>query len=124
MAIYCWSVWRPTGLPYVTVFLIGMLEDLLRGLPLGLTPLLLLILQAVIRAQHRHLNGRTFDIFWLGFVLGPRSTQSCSGWRPWRFPAGYVGPEPGLFQLMFSVAIFPIVVWLLLRAGRVFRLAV
>ena len=39
------------GLPYVAVFLIGMLEDLLRGLPIGLTPLLLLILQAAIRGR-------------------------------------------------------------------------
>ena len=37
---------------------------------------------------------------------------------------GYVGPEPGLFQLMFSVAVFPILAWLLLRAGRVFRVSI
>ena len=124
MAIYCWSVWRPTGLPYVAVFLIGMLEDLLRGLPLGLTPLLLLILQAVIRAQHRHIQGRTFDVFWLGFVLAAALHGILQWLAAVALSGGYVGPEPGLFQLMFSVAIFPILAWLLLRAGRAFRVAI
>ena len=123
MAIYCWTVWRPLGLPYVAVFLIGMLEDLLRGLPLGLTPLLLLILQAGLRSQQRHIYGRTFDVFWLGFVLVAALHTILQWLAAMALSGGYVGPEPGLFQLMFSVAVFPIVAWLLLRAGRVFRVA-
>ena len=124
MAIYCWTVWRPLGLPYVAVFLIGMLEDLLRGLPLGLTPLLLLVLQAVIRAQNRHIRGRTFDVFWLGFVLAAGLHAVLQWLAAVTLSGGFVGPEPGLFQLMFSVAIFPILAWLLLRAGRAFRVAI
>ncbi len=124
MAIYCWSVWRPLSLPFGAVFLIGMLEDLLRGLPLGLTPLLLLIMQAVVRSQHRHIHGRTFDIFWIGFVL----TAALHAILQWiaavALSGGYVGPEPGLFQLMFSVAVFPILAWLLLRTGRAFRVSI
>ena len=124
MAIYCWTVWRPHSLPYAAVFLIGMLEDLLRGLPLGLTALLFLILQAVLRAQQRHIHGRTFDVFWIAFA-GAAALHTILQWlAAVALSGGYVGPEPGVFQLMFSVAIFPLVAWLLLRAGRALRVSI
>lgn len=124
MAIYCWTVWRPHSLPYGAVFLIGMLEDLLRGLPLGLTPLLLLILQAVLRAQQGHIAGRTFDVFWIAFALAAALHALLQWLAAVALSGGYVGPEPGIFQLMFSVAVFPLAAWLLLKVGRALRVAI
>lgn len=123
MAIYCWSVWRPASLPYLAVFLIGMFEDLLRDLPIGLTALLLLIAQAAIRGQQRHIHNRTFDVFWFGFVLVALLYALLQWLAAIVLSGDWVSPEPGLFQLMFSVALFPIAAWLLLRAGRAFRVA-
>lgn len=115
MVIYCWSVWRPSALPYLAVFLIGMLEDLLRDLPLGLTALLLILMQAVIRSQQRHLYNRTFDVFWLGFAAIAVIHAVCQWIAAMILAGGFVGPEAGLFQLMFTAATFPFVAWLMLR---------
>ncbi len=69
IAVYCWSVWRPGLLPLPGVFLVGLFEDLLRGLPLGLTALMLLAAAGFVQSQRGFVFGRSFTLFWLVFGL-------------------------------------------------------
>ena len=68
MAIYYWSVYRPTLLPPWLVFVAGFLFDLLTGMPyLGLNAVLFLLCRIVVIDQRRYLTGQNFPIIWLGF---------------------------------------------------------
>ena len=64
MAVYFWSVYRPDGFGYGAAFMIGILEDLLVGTPLGSTALALLICQWVVLNQKKFFNNSPFLEVW------------------------------------------------------------
>ena len=48
IGVYYWSVFKPRMLPVVVVFILGVLQDILLGSPIGLMPLLLIVVQPYI----------------------------------------------------------------------------
>jgi rod shape-determining protein MreD len=69
MAIYFWSVYRPTLLPVWLVFISGILLDLLSGTPLGLNAALFVLIRLVVVDQRRFLLAQSFIMVWLGFAV-------------------------------------------------------
>ncbi len=69
MAIYYWSIYRPEKLPYAATFFLGLLHDLLTGTPLGLSALIYLVLQSILRSQRTFFHGKPFLVVWWGFSL-------------------------------------------------------
>ena len=69
MAIYYWSVFRPTLLPFWLVFIVGILVDLLSALPVGMTAFLFIIVRWLVVDQRRFLMGQPFIMMWSGFVV-------------------------------------------------------
>jgi len=70
IAIYYWSIYRPALLPSWLVFGIGLVLDLLTGLPfLGFNAVLFLLCRLAVIDQRRFLTGQTFSVIWLGFCL-------------------------------------------------------
>jgi len=67
MAVYYWAIFRPTIMPPVVVFLIGLMLDILTYAPLGLHALLLVAVQWVVRGQRVFLTGQPFVMIWIGF---------------------------------------------------------
>lgn len=118
VCVACWSAWRPELLPYVAVFLIGLFEDLLRGTPIGLTALILLIAAGFVRSQAKALHGRPFGILWAFF--GVVALIACA--LQWLvlllLLGGVVAPWPAVFQFLVTLAVFPPVAWLLSRLRR------
>lgn len=53
MAVFYWSVNRPDLLTALTAFFLGLLQDLLTGLPLGVSSLVLLLVQTGSASQGR-----------------------------------------------------------------------
>src|SRR5690242_4166492 len=47
-SVFFWSLFRPSSLPPPVVFLIGLLLDLLGYLPLGVGPVILLLLHGLV----------------------------------------------------------------------------
>lgn len=69
MAVYYWSLYRPTLLPPFLVFAAGLAFDLISGTPyVGLTALLLLLCRFAIVDQRRFLMAQGFMIVWLAFI--------------------------------------------------------
>lgn len=67
MAIYYWSIYRPTLLPPFLVFVIGVCFDAISGWPIGLSSLIFLIVRQSVSGQRLFLTGQPFPIVWLGF---------------------------------------------------------
>lgn len=69
MAVYYWSVFRPTMVPPVFCFFVGLATDLLSGGVLGLNAVLLVMTQWLISSQRRFLMGQPYLMMWLAFGL-------------------------------------------------------
>ena len=67
--VFFWSVYGPDYLPPFSVFLIGLLQDLLTGAPLGLWPAVYLVTQYIVMSQRAYFLGREQKVVWIGFAL-------------------------------------------------------
>lgn len=121
MAVYYWTVFRPDLMPRLAVFGIGLLQDALAGLPLGVNALVLLLLHAVVISQRRFLIGKPFWVFWWGFLLVAPAAAGLT-WAIMSILRGaLIAPGAAVFHLLLTIVAFPILCWVLLRAQRVLR---
>ncbi len=66
--IYYWSVFCPGILPYWFLFLIGIVQDTLNGVPLGVSSLINMLFALVIIRRFRTFNHMSFVVVWLRFI--------------------------------------------------------
>ncbi len=67
VAIYIWILARPDLMPPTAVFLLGILQDLFWGGPVGLWGAVFLIVWAFTLSQRQFLAGRGFGLTWATF---------------------------------------------------------
>ncbi len=120
MAVFYWTVHRPDLMRPWTVFLIGILDDILSGTPLGVNSLVLLFVHWTIVAQHRVFRGKSFVLVWLAFALvalGAKLLLTVVA-----FAAGYglLDPTVLLVQYILTLALYPPVAFVMGWAQRVF----
>lgn len=117
IAIYYWAVYRPEVLGYGAGFAVGLLEDLLVGTPLGSTSLILMLCQWLVFYQQKFFNGRPFHVVWAAFVLVSVSAVILRWILVGIFStSGFVSFGPGIATVAFTVALYPLVGWLLAQA--------
>ncbi len=118
IAVYYWSIYRPDLLPLIAIFLVGIVQDALGGTPLGLSSLVLLLVQAVVVAQRPFFHGKTFLVEWWGFMLVAPGAL-LAGWILASLYFGaVVTPKPLGFQLLLTIAFYPCLTWLLARVQQ------
>ncbi len=107
MAVFYWAVHRPDLLSPITVFLIGLLQDILVGMPPGMNAVVLLAVRTIAVSQSRVFRGRSFIILWWGFGM----VALASAFFVWVLSTVYafapMNPLPGLFQAGMTTALFP-----------------
>lgn len=69
MLIYYWSIYRPTLIPPFLAFSLGLIFDLLSGLPVGLSSFLFVLVRQLTSEQRVFLTSQTFFVVWLGFMV-------------------------------------------------------
>ena len=111
LAVFYWTVYRPDLMPRVAGFGIGLIHDSLTGAPLGMTSLVLLLLQIVAGRYRQFFAGRTLSVSWIGFGLlaaGASGVSWCvaSVWHFVPLPAG-----AAVAQLGLTVAVYPLFAW-------------
>ncbi len=118
MAVYYWAVLRPELMPRTAVFAIGLLQDVLSGVPLGVNALVLLLAHAVLLHQRRYLVGKSFWMFWLGFVM----LAPAAGVLIWLLVAilrgALIAPDATMFNILMTIAVFPLLAWILSHTQR------
>lgn len=67
VGVYYWAVYRPTLMPPWYVFALGLMTDILSGLPVGLSAFVLVCVQWIVRSQRLYLMGQSFLGMWMGF---------------------------------------------------------
>lgn len=123
-AVYYWCIFKPHLVPVSAVFFLGLLQDLLSGGPLGMTPLLLILVRIAVIRQGMRLLEREFLFSWLVFFV----LALVFGLSNWSISSLYLREPQNLWnalaQSMVTIAIFPAIAWLLgwlrnLLAGEV-----
>ena len=69
MAVFYWSIYRPTLVPPVLCFTLGVLVDFLVGVPVGLHAFLFVSVHWLIRDQRRFLMGQPYIATWAVFSV-------------------------------------------------------
>lgn len=116
IAVYYWSIYRPDLLPLAATFLIGIMQDTLSGAPLGLSSLVLLLVQGVVVSQRRFFHGKTFLVEWWGFMLVAPVALLMTWFLASLYHGLFVAPRPLGFQLLLTIALYPALTWLFARA--------
>ena len=120
IGVYHWAIYRPNLLPLTAVFVLGLLQDILSGAPLGVYVLVFLTAYGIVLSQRRFLTGKSFMIYWLGFAViafgaGVESWVLASIWN-----FALLDFRSLFFQSLILLGLFPIVAWMLLRWQQAF----
>ncbi len=124
IAVFYWTVHRPDLMRLWTVFVIGLLSDVLTGTPLGVHPVVLVLVHAAIISQHKIFRGASFGMVWWAFSLIAPGAHIAAAAVAY-FASGAV-PELTLFvlRLVLTIGLYPALAWLLGRAQRALLTAV
>ena len=120
MAVFYWTVHRPDLMRPWAVFLVGILDDVLSGTPLGVNSLVLLFVHWAIVAQHRAFRGKSFILVWLGFAMLAFGAKLLLAAVAFAIGYGLVDPTMMLVQYILTLALYPPVAFVMGRAQRVF----
>ena len=119
MGVYYWAIYRPDLLPPWAAFLLGLLDDILGGTPLGVNALVLLLVQGVAASQRRFFLPKSFVVAWLAFAVLTAGAVALS----WLLVAALnrpLDPAPTLFRYLMTLGVFPLLTWALARAQMAF----
>lgn len=106
--VFFWSVYGPDYLPPFSVFMIGLVQDLLTGGPLGLWPAVYLVTQYIVMSQRAYFLGREQKVVWLGFALASVGAGLIL-WLVMSLMSGVLLPVRYLLlQLAATVLIYPL----------------
>ena len=93
------------------VFFVGLLQDILVGMPLGFSAIILILIRALAVSQKRVFLGKSFLMLWWGFGL----VAFLAAFGLWILTIIYnqifLDPRPILFQASLTIVIFPVVSW-------------
>jgi rod shape-determining protein MreD len=117
-AVFFWAVHDPRLLPPIVVFAIGLIQDSLSGAPMGTGTVVLLAVYGITVAQRRTFRNRSFIQVWAGFTL-VAAAAALLGWLlTVAVDGAFAPPRALLFQSVLTIAVYPLVTWMLHRAQR------
>ncbi|MGE3623753.1 MAG: rod shape-determining protein MreD [Bdellovibrionales bacterium] len=118
IAVYYWAIHRPDLFRPSMAFLVGLLNDVLHALPLGLSALVFVGMHQLVFSQRRFFAGHSFFMMWWGFAL-TALTVLLAEWGALSLVRWQVVPfMPVFLQGALAVVIFPLPCWLLIRLQR------
>lgn len=107
VVVFFWSIYGPDYMPPLSVFVIGLLQDLLTGGPLGLWAVVYLVTQYIVLSQRPYFLGREQKVVWIGFALAAAGA-SVILWLVMSLMSGVILPVGALVaQMLATVLIYP-----------------
>jgi rod shape-determining protein MreD len=118
IAVYYWAIHRPDLFRPGMAFLVGILNDVMHDLPLGLSALVFVGAHHLVYSQRRFFAGHSFFMMWWGFALTILIVMFVEwgmlGLVRWQM----VPFMPVLLQALLAIVIFPVPCWFLIRLQR------
>lgn len=108
IAVFYWTSYRPELIPAWAAFVLGLMQDALSGLPLGVGACTLTVAHAIVVAQRKFLMGKSFAVVWLSFAFVVLATVAL-GWALVCAYYGVILASPAIFfQAAATIGIYPI----------------
>lgn len=108
VCVYYWIIHRPDIFNLFSVFILGLIEDILSSVPMGTNIFSLLLLYVLLLNLGRFFYGKPFVVTWYGFAVLSLVTL----FGKWLIMSIYYGQFLPLVQVVFSycfsVAAYPI----------------
>ena len=115
ISVFYWAIFRPDLMnPFVAVIL-GVLNDIIAGTPLGVSSLVYLVTQGICASQRRFFSGKPFRIAWWGFSMVAAGALAIQWFFVSALYARIMMPQPAMFELLLTIAFYPVLSWALTR---------
>ena len=118
MAVYYWGLHRADLLPAPAIFVIGFLQDILSGGPLGIHTLTFLAVYGICVSQRRFFYGKSFFVVWWGFMVVAGGALTLEWALISVFLEQLVSLRSIFFKYLLTIALYPAVAWLFARMQR------
>lgn len=119
MTLYHWTVYRPDLIPPGMVFVIGILLDLLEGTPyIGMSSLTFLVVRGLILLGRQRAANRSFAVVWAGFLIVATIAIGLQWLGVSALSMAALSARPFAFQILVTVAAYPIADYLLAQLQR------
>ena len=105
-------------MPAWAVFLLGLLQDLLGGGPVGLMALVLVLVRGICLSQRRVFVSKSFLVGWWGFAMVALGAALLLWLVSCLFYFSLFRPAPVLIELGLTIAVYPPLIWLFTRAEQ------
>ena len=120
VSIYHWAIYRPNLLPVFAVFILGLLQDIMVGTPIGLYTLVFLTVYGIVTSQRRFFTGKSFLFYWLGFATISMLASFESYFLGSVWNVILLDFNAAIFQYLILLGIFPTLAWIFLRWQQAF----
>lgn len=118
MAVYYWGLHRADLLPAPAIFVIGLLQDILSGGPLGMNTLIFLAVYGICISQRRFFYGKSFLVVWWGFMVVAAGALILEWAVTSALQERLVSPRSISFKYLMTIALYPVLAWLFARMQR------
>jgi rod shape-determining protein MreD len=118
ISVYFWGLHQPDLVPAPAVFAIGVFQDILAGLPIGLSAFVLLVIYGLVVSQRRYFFGKSFGVLWWGFatvvvVVGAMQWAAMSV-----LSAQFLPVMPIIVEQITTAALYPVVAYVFVLTHR------
>lgn len=108
VCVYYWIIHRPDLFNLISVYILGLAEDILSSVPMGTNIFTLLVMYILLLNLARFFNGKPFIITWYGFAI----LSFLTFFAKWLMLSVYYGeflPVVSVFfSYLFSIAAYPV----------------
>lgn len=105
--VFFWSFWRPSGMPSVAVFILGLFMDLVGFTPLGVSAFILLLVHGVGLYARFGLMRLHFLLVWGVFSLLATAACLLQWGLACLFRFHMLDVAPALFEAFLCIGVYP-----------------
>lgn len=115
LGIAYWTLARPRSMPVLTVFMLGLLTDIVTFVPFGIHALAFAVARATLVKQRRFLMGQGFWMLWAAYAVLAFAIYTVLFAMTSLFMPASVSYLPGLLGICLGWACVPPMIWVLSR---------
>lgn len=118
VSIYFWALHQPDLIPAPAVFAIGLFQDALSGLPIGLNAFIFLAIYGLVVSQRRYFFGKSFGVLWWGFAT-VAAVVGAMQWAAMSILSAQVLPVLAVaVEQLTAAALYPVVAYVFVLTHR------
>lgn len=108
ICVFFWMIHRPDVFNLMSVYLLGLVEDVISSAPFGSHIFALLVMYLLVSNMAAFLNGKPFVVTWYGFALLALVTMLCRWLLVSVYYSQFLPLSLLMFNILFTIAFYPV----------------